>query len=225
VWWCPCYVTAVYVNCWSWHVHGSHSVCLLKPSVTHLFLKTYLKRTSRLSVFRLEQSWDWWLIGKFSRVHMSEDNVCTKDSCWSMRMVYYPRGLLGVSNVDPRMDMVLYSWYQNWPTWFHMCVCVLRVRAYSTWHMWAQNGHMVWHMMTLDTQTWPRWGGFWLGVDRWGRRSSKGGGLFYPNLRLNRIDRILIPTSCIFFFGSLPQKNLWVKRAWPRAILEWVTEQ
>jgi hypothetical protein len=34
VWWCPCYVTAVYVNNWSWHVHGSHSVCLLKPGVT-----------------------------------------------------------------------------------------------------------------------------------------------------------------------------------------------
>jgi hypothetical protein len=34
VWWCPCYVTTVYVNCWSWHVHGSHSVCLLKPGVT-----------------------------------------------------------------------------------------------------------------------------------------------------------------------------------------------
>jgi hypothetical protein len=28
------YVTVVYVNCWSWHIHGSHSVCLLKPSVT-----------------------------------------------------------------------------------------------------------------------------------------------------------------------------------------------
>jgi hypothetical protein len=28
------YVTAVYVNCWSWHVHSSHSVCLLKPGVT-----------------------------------------------------------------------------------------------------------------------------------------------------------------------------------------------
>jgi hypothetical protein len=28
------YVTVVYVNCWSWHVHGSHSVCLLKPGVT-----------------------------------------------------------------------------------------------------------------------------------------------------------------------------------------------
>jgi hypothetical protein len=34
VWWCPCYVTVVYVNCWSWHVHGSHSVCLPKPGVT-----------------------------------------------------------------------------------------------------------------------------------------------------------------------------------------------
>jgi hypothetical protein len=34
VWWCPCYVTAVYVNNWSWHVHGSHSVSLLKPDVT-----------------------------------------------------------------------------------------------------------------------------------------------------------------------------------------------
>jgi hypothetical protein len=28
------YVTVVYVNCWSWHVHGSHSVCFLKPGVT-----------------------------------------------------------------------------------------------------------------------------------------------------------------------------------------------
>jgi hypothetical protein len=28
------YVTVVYVNCLSWHVHGSHLVCLLKPGVT-----------------------------------------------------------------------------------------------------------------------------------------------------------------------------------------------
>jgi hypothetical protein len=39
VWWCPYYVTAVYVNNWSWHVHGSHSVCLLKPGVTELPLR------------------------------------------------------------------------------------------------------------------------------------------------------------------------------------------
>jgi hypothetical protein len=24
------------------------------------------------------------------------------------------------------------------------------------WRMWAQSGHMAWHMMTLDTQTWLR---------------------------------------------------------------------
>jgi hypothetical protein len=28
------YVIAVYVSFWSWHVHGSHLVCLLKPGVT-----------------------------------------------------------------------------------------------------------------------------------------------------------------------------------------------
>jgi hypothetical protein len=30
------YITVVYVNCWSWHIHGSHSICLLKPGVTPL---------------------------------------------------------------------------------------------------------------------------------------------------------------------------------------------
>jgi hypothetical protein len=32
------YVIDVYVSFWSWHVHGSHSVCLPKPSVTRLHL-------------------------------------------------------------------------------------------------------------------------------------------------------------------------------------------
>jgi hypothetical protein len=26
--------------------------------------------------------WDEWLTGKFSRVRMSEDKVCKKDTCW-----------------------------------------------------------------------------------------------------------------------------------------------
>jgi hypothetical protein len=33
--------------------------------------------------------------------------VRTKDSCWSVRMVYNPRGLSGVSTVGPRVDGVL----------------------------------------------------------------------------------------------------------------------
>jgi hypothetical protein len=32
----------------------------------------------------------------------------------------------------------------------------LGVRTYVLWRMWARSGHMAWHMMTLDTQTWPR---------------------------------------------------------------------
>jgi hypothetical protein len=38
------------------------------------------------------------------------------------------------------------------------------------------SGHIAWHMTTLDTQTWPKRGGSWLGVDRRGHGSSRGGG-------------------------------------------------
>jgi hypothetical protein len=39
------------------------------------------------------------------------------------------------------------------------------------------------------------------------------------------IDRILIPLRYTFFFRSPPAKNFGVKRAWPGAILEWVTDR
>jgi hypothetical protein len=39
---------------------------------------------------------------------MSEDKGRAKDSCWSIRMIYGPRGLLGVSIAGPRMDRVLH---------------------------------------------------------------------------------------------------------------------
>ena len=39
-----------------------------------------------------------------------------------------------------------------------------------------------------------------------------------PSSRLNKINRVSIPTRCIFFFGSLSRKNLQVKRAWLGAI-------
>jgi hypothetical protein len=37
----------------------------------------------------------------FSRVRMSEDKACTKDSCWSMGTIYDPRELPGVTTSDP----------------------------------------------------------------------------------------------------------------------------
>jgi hypothetical protein len=43
-------------------------------------------------------------------------------------------------------------------------------------------------------------------------------GMGYPGPRLNRINRVIISTRCIFFFGSLSRKNLQVKRAWLGAI-------
>jgi hypothetical protein len=46
-----------------------------------------------------------------------------------------------------------------------------------------------------------------------------------PPPRLNRINNILIPLSCNFFSGSPPAKNSGVKRAWPEAILGWVTDR
>jgi hypothetical protein len=39
--------------------------------------------------------------GKFSRVRMSGDKVCTKDSCWSMGTIYDPSELPGVSTTGP----------------------------------------------------------------------------------------------------------------------------
>jgi hypothetical protein len=34
-------------------------------------------------------------------VRMSEDKVCTKNMCWSVRAIYNLRELTGVSNADP----------------------------------------------------------------------------------------------------------------------------
>jgi hypothetical protein len=45
-------------------------------------------------------------------VHMSEDKVHTKDSCWSVGTIYDPRELLVVSTTSPGVHGVLrsFSW-------------------------------------------------------------------------------------------------------------------
>jgi hypothetical protein len=45
--------------------------------------------------------------GSFLAVRISEDKVCTKNSCWSMRIIYDHRELSGVSTVDPKVNGVL----------------------------------------------------------------------------------------------------------------------
>jgi hypothetical protein len=60
---------------------------------------------------------------------MSEDKVRTKDSCWSVRMVYDPRGPPGVSTTGPVVEGC-YKWYHSRPSRFHGRVWA-RVRVYS----------------------------------------------------------------------------------------------
>jgi hypothetical protein len=95
------------------------------------------------------------------------------------------------------------------------------------------SGYMAWHMTTLDIQTWLR------GEVPGSGLTDKDGGLlrgwiviswplgwWYPGPRLNRINRVLIWTRCIFFFGSLSWRNLQVKHAWLGAIWDgWPTEK
>jgi hypothetical protein len=65
------------------------------------FSEAYHERTSKLSVFGLEQFGMGDRPEIFCRVRMSEDKVRTKDSCWSIGTIYDPRELSGVSTAGP----------------------------------------------------------------------------------------------------------------------------
>jgi hypothetical protein len=92
---------------------------------------------------------------RFSRVRMSEEKVCTKDSCWSIRTTYDPSELPGVSTVGQGIERGVTSGIKADPRGF-TGMCGLGVQVYGAWRMWAQSGHMACHMTTLDTQTWLR---------------------------------------------------------------------
>jgi hypothetical protein len=87
--------------------------------------------------------------GSFSRVHMSEDKVCTKDPCWSMGTIYDPRELPGVSTADPWIGRGVTSGIRANPRGF-TGVCGLGVWVYGAWRMWAQSGHMAWQIQGLE---------------------------------------------------------------------------
>jgi hypothetical protein len=93
--------------------------------------------------------------GSFSRVRMSEDKVCTKDSCWSVGIIYDPRELPGVSTAGQGIGRGVTSGIRA-DTRGYTGVCGLGVRVYGAWRMWARSGHMAWHMTTLDTHAWLR---------------------------------------------------------------------
>jgi hypothetical protein len=115
------------------------------------FLEAYLKRTNMLGMLGLKQSWDEWSTWKSSRVRMSEDKVCIKDSCWPVGMVCDPIVLPWVKTVGSGVNRALQMVSE--PTLVASRACGgLGIQAY----MWAQSGHMACHMTTLDAQTWQR---------------------------------------------------------------------
>jgi hypothetical protein len=107
---------------------------------------------------------------------MSEDKVRTKDSCWSVGTIYDPSELPGVSTAGPRIGWGVTSG--------------IRVDSRGFTGICGLEGSVIWRMMhvglewshgmayddTRHTDVAKR-GGSWIGVDRQGRRSSKGGGL------------------------------------------------
>jgi hypothetical protein len=97
------------------------------------------------------------------------------DSCWSVRMVYGPKGLSRISTAGPKVDGVLQIVSE--PSLAVSQACV--VSGSCIWHM-AHVGLEWSHGMAYDdtrhTDVAKRRGSC-LGVGRRGRRSSKGVGL------------------------------------------------
>jgi hypothetical protein len=101
--------------------------------------------------------------------------VRRKDPCWSMGTIYDHRELSGVSIVGPGVDGVL-QWYQSRPSWFHGRVWVRGSGIWCMAHVGLEWSHYIAYDDTRHTYLAKR-GGSWIGVDRLGHRSSKGGEL------------------------------------------------
>jgi hypothetical protein len=107
---------------------------------------------------------------------MSEDKVRTKNPCWSVGTIYDPKELPGVSTAGPGIGRGVKSGIRADPRGF-TSVCGLG--GSGIWpiaHVGPEWSHGMAYDGTRHTNVAKR-GGSWIGVDRRGRRSSKGGGL------------------------------------------------
>jgi hypothetical protein len=67
-------------------------------------------------------------------VRMSEDKMCTKDTCWSLGTIYDPRELPRVSIADLGIGQGVTSGIRADPRGF-TGICGLGVRVYGAWRM------------------------------------------------------------------------------------------
>jgi hypothetical protein len=101
---------------------------------------------------------------------MSEHKVRSKDLCWSVRTIYDPRELPGVSTVGSGIGWGVTSCIRADPRGF-TGVCGLGVRVYGAWrmaHVRPEWSHGMAYDDTRHTDVAKR-GGSWIGVDRRGR--------------------------------------------------------
>ena len=82
--------------------------------------------------------------GNLSRVRTSEDKVCRKDLCGSVRAVYVLGKLLDVS--EPGLVEAGCYRMVSEPTLGVSRARVLVAQAWCAWLVWTQSGHPTWHM-------------------------------------------------------------------------------
>jgi hypothetical protein len=100
--------------------------------------------------------------------------VRIKDSCWSVAIIYDPIELLGVSIAGPGIGHRVTSGIRTDPRGF-TCVCGLGGSGiWSMAHVGPEWSHGMAYDDTRHTDMAKR-GGSWIGVDRRGHWSSKGG--------------------------------------------------
>jgi hypothetical protein len=102
--------------------------------------------------------------------------VSTKDPCWSVGTIYDSRKLPGVSTIGPGIGRGVTSGIRADPRGF-TGVCGLG--GSGIWrmaHVGLERSHGIAYDDTRHTDVAKR-GGSWIGVDRRGCQSSKGGGL------------------------------------------------
>jgi hypothetical protein len=135
------YVIVVYMSFWSWHVHGSHSVCLPKLGVT-LTLDNILIRGWW---WRLRW-WRWWV----------ESNDAPVTFLWKSVHV---------------ISTVLWLWYLLEIQWSRWCnkVTLLSLRLYCIvfWYITLVTSTYVWkmdpspHMLCIrfcpHNRVWHKW--------------------------------------------------------------------
>jgi hypothetical protein len=104
---------------------------------------------------------------------MSEDKVRTKDSSWSMGTIYDPRELPRVSTVGPGIGRGVTSGIRADPRGFTGMCGLGGSGIWRMAHVVPKCSHGKSYDNTRHTNVAKR-GGSWIGVDRRGRRSSKG---------------------------------------------------